>query len=79
MIYTIAEISATVVDFFFLIWYVPGFLGTKFWEGKNRKMIFAPIVLFAFQFVADTFIPGFDLLMVFLYIGVIMVYLKNIY
>ena len=74
MIYTIAEISATVVDFFFLIWYVPGFLGTKFWEGKNRKMIFAPIVLFAFQFVADTFIPGFDLLMVFLYIGVIMVY-----
>lgn len=59
MIYTIAEIAATVTDVFFLIWYVPNFVNTKFYE--HLRALVVPIILLVYQLIADRLFPGFDL------------------
>ena len=65
MIYSIAEIMATAMDTFFLLWYIPNFLNTKFYRKGNLKFWILPIVLLLFELSADRLFPGFDLIAVF--------------
>ncbi|MCI8472280.1 MAG: GHKL domain-containing protein [Clostridiales bacterium] len=74
MIYSIAEIMATAMDTFFLLWYIPNFLNTKFYRKGNLKFWILPIVLLLFELSADRLFPGFDLIAVFLHIGLVLLY-----
>ncbi len=62
MIYSVFEIAATVSDVVFLCWFVPAFLKTKLFCKKNAVLTIIPALLLGFQFVADAFFPGFDIL-----------------
>lgn len=72
MIYTIAEIAATVTDVFFLIWYVPNFVNTKLYE--HLRALVVPIILLVYQLIADRLFPGFDLLPMIVFIVLVMIY-----
>jgi len=74
MINTIAEIMATATDTIFLLWYVPNFLSTKFYEKKNIKFIFLPALLLLFELSADYLLPGFSLVVMFFHIAIALVY-----
>ena len=74
MINTIVEIIATAMDTIFLLWYVPDFLGTKFYEKKNIKFIFLPALLLLFELSADYLLPGFSLLVMVVHIGIALAY-----
>ena len=74
MIYSIAEILATAMDTFFLLWYIPNFLNTKFYRKGNLKLLILPIILLLFELSADRLFPGFDLIAAFLHIGLALLY-----
>lgn len=61
MINEIVETIATVFEGIFLIWFVPAFLKTSLKMGKKPWTFLLPILLVAFQLVADHFLEGFDL------------------
>lgn len=53
MIYSIVEMIATVMDIVFLVWFVPQFLNTKFYNKSNMRFIFFPILFLVFQLAVD--------------------------
>lgn len=62
MIYSITEILATASDAFFLLWYIPNFLNTKFYLKKNLKFLFLPVLYLVFELSADYILPpGFNI------------------
>lgn len=61
MIYTIAEIIATVFDAVFFIWFIPSFLRTKFYKEKKWTLVF-PVLILVSVLIFDCVLPGFDLL-----------------
>ncbi len=74
MIYSIAEILATMTDTIFLLWYVPNFLDTKFYQRKNLKFLIFPVMLLFFELSADYLMPGFDLAEMMIHIGIALTY-----
>lgn len=61
MIYSIAEIIATIFDVVYFLWFIPSFLHTKFYLQKKWTFVFPTLVLLV-DLVFDRILPGFDLL-----------------
>ena len=74
MIYSIAEILATAMDTFFLLWYIPNFLNTKFYRKGNLKFLFLPALLLTFELNADYLLPGFDVMVMLIHLGLALIY-----
>ena len=74
MIYSIAEILATAMDTFFLLWYIPNFLNTKFYRKGNLKFLFLPALLLTFELIADYLLPGFDVMVMLIHLGLALIY-----
>lgn len=72
MLNTIAEIFATVLDVVFMVWFIPKFNRTNFWE-KKWTIVF-PVFQLIFQLIADYFITGFDTVCTFVFILISSVY-----
>lgn len=64
MIYTIAEITATVIDVLFLIWFIPSFFHTTWHKRENRVFLLFPALLLILQLSADYFHLAFDMLII---------------
>ena len=62
MIYTVAEVVATILDTVFVLWFVPSFLHTKFYYKKNLPALIVPVLYLAFELIADKIMAGFDML-----------------
>lgn len=60
MIYSIIETFATLIDIVFLLWFVPRFLNTRFYERANLPFLVFPALFLALQLTADFFHIAFD-------------------
>ena len=74
MIYNTVELLATLTDFVFILWYVPRLLGTRCYERKNLKFLAVPVLLLIFELLTDHIAPGFEMMVMVIYIALSLLY-----
>lgn len=72
MIYTLVEYCATILDVFFLVWFIPKF-NFKTWN-KNKKTFWIPVLILIFQFIGDRYLAGYNAIYSLIFIISVSVY-----
>ena len=72
MIYSLVEFIATLLDVFFLIWFIPKFNFKNCLYKKETLLI--PVLLFIFQLFADKYLSGYNIVYLLVYIICVSIY-----